>query len=199
VRFNAIPNAAADALLTALPVAAFGFLGSNPGAITVLGSQFTVTEGTGISLIGGNITIQNGTLESGTVQPARLSAPNGQINLATAKSPGEFLQDLTIAPNVNGASFTSYGIVQLAAGSNVDVTGNGRVSIRGGQFAIDVTQAVLTTAATVPTGGPGPDSVSLSPGSLISTQTFGAEPGSDICYGCKRQDGRRENTKPDVR
>src|SRR5690242_4245014 len=49
-RFNAIPGPA-DALLTASPVAAFGFLGSNPGAITVQGSQLTVTEGTGISLI----------------------------------------------------------------------------------------------------------------------------------------------------
>src|SRR5690242_1583677 len=35
-RFNAIPGSA-DALLTASPVAAFGFLGSNPGAITVQG------------------------------------------------------------------------------------------------------------------------------------------------------------------
>ena len=42
VRFNAVPNVAADALLTATPVAAFGFLGSNPGAITIQGSQFTV-------------------------------------------------------------------------------------------------------------------------------------------------------------
>jgi len=38
VLFNAIPNATADALLSAAPVAAFGFLGSNPGAITVQGS-----------------------------------------------------------------------------------------------------------------------------------------------------------------
>ena len=43
-RFNAIPNASADALLSAAPVAAFGFLGSNPGAITVQGSQLTVAE-----------------------------------------------------------------------------------------------------------------------------------------------------------
>ncbi len=38
-RFNAIPHAAPDQLLSAAPVAAFGFLGSNPGAITVQGSQ----------------------------------------------------------------------------------------------------------------------------------------------------------------
>jgi len=88
VRFNATPNATADALLTPSPVAAFGFLGSNPEAITVQGSQLTVTEGTGISLVGGNITIQPGTLADGTVQPAKLIAPGGQINLASVASPG---------------------------------------------------------------------------------------------------------------
>src|SRR5262244_3877456 len=50
--FNAIPNPAADALLSAAPVAAFGFLGSNPGAITVQGGQLSVADGTGLSLVG---------------------------------------------------------------------------------------------------------------------------------------------------
>src|SRR5206468_1072246 len=89
VRFNAMPDVAADALLSAAPVAAFGFLGSNPGAITVQGSQLSVTPGQNLSLVGGNITIQSGLLDNGvTIQPARLSAPNGQINLAAAASPG---------------------------------------------------------------------------------------------------------------
>ncbi len=88
VRFNAIPNVAADALLSAAPVAAFGFLGSNPGTITVQGSQLSISEGQGISLVGGNITVQAGTLDDGTVQPTRLSAPGGQINLASVASPG---------------------------------------------------------------------------------------------------------------
>ncbi len=178
-RFNAIPNAAADALLTALPVASFGFLGPNPGAITVQGSQFTVTEGTGISLVGGNITIQSGTLDDGMVQPARLSAPYGQIILASIGSPGELVRaDLFPTTNVNGDSPFAAGLVQLATDSTMDITGSGSISIRGGQFVIDVHQALLTTAATSPTGEP--DSVSLSPGSLIRTQTFGTEPGSDI-------------------
>src|SRR6185503_5694543 len=77
VRFNATPNATADALLSTAPVLAYGFLGSNPGAITVQGSQLTVTDGTGISLVGGNITIQPGTLTDGTVQPAKVTAPGG--------------------------------------------------------------------------------------------------------------------------
>jgi large exoprotein involved in heme utilization and adhesion len=107
-RFNAIPNAAADALLTASPVAAFGFLGSNPGAITVQGSQFTVTDGQSISLVGGNISIESGTPEGGTAQSTQLSAPNGKIQLASAASPGEFdAATLQPLPNVNNTSFTS--------------------------------------------------------------------------------------------
>ncbi|MDF2460162.1 MAG: hypothetical protein K0S79_2578, partial [Nitrospira sp.] len=82
---------AKPSILTSAPVAAYGFLGSNPGAITVQGSQLSVAPGQSISLVGGNITIQSGTLDNGTLQPARLSAPNGGINLASTASPGEFI------------------------------------------------------------------------------------------------------------
>src|SRR5262245_33014917 len=152
-RFNAVPNAAADALLTAAPVAAFGFLGSNPGAITVQGSQLTVTPGTGISLVGGNITVQNGTLDNGTVQAAKLSAPGGQIQLASVASPGEVVAGtLDFAPNVNGQSFGALGSINISQQSVLDVSGNGggTVSIRGGQFVLDNS----TISANVT--GPGP-------------------------------------------
>ena len=146
-QFNAIPNIAADALLSALPVASFGFLGSNPGAITVQGGQFSVTDGQGISLVGGNVTIQSGTPDGGTAQPAHLSAPNGTIQLASAASPGEFdAATLQALPNVNGASFTSFGSVALASGSNINLSGTNTVSIRGGQFVLSVNEAVLRTA-----------------------------------------------------
>src|SRR5215472_10693382 len=99
--FNAAANPNADAFLSAAPVAAFGFLGSNPGAITVQGSQFSVTPGQSISLVGGNITIQSGTPEGGIAQPAKLVAPNGKIQLASAASPGEFdAATLQPLPNV---------------------------------------------------------------------------------------------------
>jgi filamentous hemagglutinin family protein len=182
VRFNAIPNPAADALLSAAPVAAFGFLGSHPGAITVQGSQLSVADGTGISLVGGNITIQSGAPDNGTVQPARLSATNGQINLASTASPGEFLVGtLQPAPNVNGQSFTSYGAVSLAPGSTVDVsqTGSGTVSIRGGQFVLSVSNAVLTTAEN-PASTVGQDTIVLNTGSSIVSATSGADSGADV-------------------
>jgi filamentous hemagglutinin family protein len=133
-RFNAIPDVAADALLTASPVAAFGFLGLNPAAITVQGSQFTVTEGTGISLVGGSIAIQSGTLEDATVQPARLSAPGGQINLASVASPGEVLSS-----NFASSANMTLGSITLSEGSVLDVSANaaGTVRIRSGSFVMD--------------------------------------------------------------
>src|SRR5215471_8516735 len=136
-RFNAVPNASADALLSTAPVAAFGFLGSNPGAITVQGSQLAVAEGTGISLVGGNITVQNGTLDNGTVQAAKLSAPGGQIHLASVASAGEVVAGtLAYAPNLNGQSFGALGGIQVSQKSVIDASGNGggAVLIRGGQF-----------------------------------------------------------------
>src|SRR5262252_954631 len=140
VRFTAAQNAATDALLSAAPVAAFGFLGSNPGAITVQGSQFTVTPGTGISLVGGNITVQSGTLDNGTVQAAKLSAPGGQINLASVASPGEILTGtMAQAPNINGQSFTAMGNISLSQGTSLDTSADtaGRIVIRGGQLMMD--------------------------------------------------------------
>jgi filamentous hemagglutinin family protein len=141
VRFTAIPNTTTDALLSAAPVVAFGFLGSNPGAITVEGSRFTVPEGTGISFVGGNITVKAGVLDDGvTVQPARLSAPGGQISLSSVASPGESLfANLQSVPNTNGQSFTALGNVNLSEGALLDVSADaaGTVRIRGGQLMIN--------------------------------------------------------------
>jgi filamentous hemagglutinin family protein len=195
---------AKPSILTSAPVAAYGFLGSNPGAITVQGSQLAVAPGQSISWVGGDITIQSGTLDNGTVQPARLSAPNGGINLATAASPGEFLwesiqsggfvqfptpfgpsnefipQSLT-GPNVSGASFTSFGSVHLSPGSTVDTsqTGMSKVSIIGGQFLVDIQNASLTTASTPPASA-GKDNVLLRGGSSIFTATSSTDHGPDV-------------------
>jgi filamentous hemagglutinin family protein len=187
---------AANSVLTTSPVAAFGFLGSNPGAITVQGSQFTVAEGSGISLVGGNITIQSGTLDNGTVQAAQLSAQGGQINLVSVASPGEILAGtLAQTPNVNGQSFGNLGTIQVSEQSVIDVSGNGggTVLIRGGQFVLD-NSAIFANVT-----GPGPvingvesigagidiavtqDAV-IQNGALLDTSIFGnATPG--VQYG----------------
>ena len=176
-KFNAVPSTTADALLSASPVAAFGFLGSNPGAITVQGSQLTVSKGMEISLIGGNVTIESGTLNNGTVQPARLSAPEGKIQLVSTASPGEF-DAATLQPlaNVNDTSFKSYGVIALTPGSNININDKSTVSIRSGQFAITVNDAALTTAKNAGSS----NTISLGRGSSIVTSNSGVDPGANI-------------------
>ncbi|PWT73917.1 MAG: hypothetical protein C5B60_07535, partial [Chloroflexi bacterium] len=138
-RFNAVPNASADALLSTAPVAAFGFLGSNPGAITVQGSQLSVTPGQSISLVGGNITVQSGVLDDGvTIQPARLVAPGGQINLASVASAGEIIQSQpNQTPSLTPTPNTSLGRIGVTdATLDVSGVGGGTIQIRSGQLVM---------------------------------------------------------------
>jgi len=185
-RFNASPHAHADALLSIAPVAAFGFLGSNPGAITVQGSQLTVAEGTGISLVGGNIIMQSGTLDNGTVQAAQLSAPSGPINLVSVGRPSHPHVGGEVVIAGAGAGFTptgfaTLGTISLSQGSTVDTSGiagsghaAGSISIRGGQFVMD--NSSLTARPDGPNGTTGnigvtADQVALSNHSTIDTST----------------------------
>jgi filamentous hemagglutinin family protein len=148
VRFEVIPGAQ-DTLLSAFPVAAFGFLGSNPAAIAVQGSQLTVANGTSLSLVGGNHgfdyanppdTGDTASVPDGvTMTGGRLSAPGGQINLASVASAGELLiGTLEPAPNINGTVFTTMGNISLSQGAMLNVSGDaaGTVRIQGGQFVI---------------------------------------------------------------
>jgi filamentous hemagglutinin family protein len=141
VRFNAVPNAPADVLLSAAPVAAFGFLGSNPGAITLQGSQFSVTEGADISLVGGNITVQS----------AALRAPSGRINVVSVGRPLDPKTggEVVIAPSgqelgFNPIGFATFGTINISQGSIIDVgvgsgSNPGSVFIRGGQIMLNET------------------------------------------------------------
>ena len=132
VQFTALPGAQ-DALLSISPVAAFGFLGTNPGGgISVDGSILSVEEGQTLSLVGGDITIGS----------SSLNAPGGKVVVASVASPGEVLADtFASAPNVNGESFTTMGKIILSEGATLDVSGDpagrdaaGTVIIRGGQL-----------------------------------------------------------------
>jgi filamentous hemagglutinin family protein len=146
-QFHAIPGPQ-DASISSAPVTAFGFLGSNPSAIVVQGSQLSVPPGQNISLVGGNIEVAPGTLETGTPQPGLISAPGGQINFASVASAGEILYSgLQSAPNINGQSFTNMGSINLSGGSTLDVSANaaGMIKIRGGQLVMaDATLAADT-------------------------------------------------------
>jgi filamentous hemagglutinin family protein len=153
-RFNAVTGSA-DALLTAAPVAAFGFLGSNPGAITVQGTQLTVSQGTGISIVGGNITVQSGTL----------NALTGQINLVSvgrASNP-KVGGEVVVAGSGQGSGFTptgfaTLGTISLSQGSVISVrartpTPAGSVVIRGTQLVINDTDIFAAGDVTRTSGG----------------------------------------------
>ena len=183
-------SASADALLSAAPVAAFGFLGSNPGAITVQGSQLTVAEGTGISLVGGNITVQGGTL----------TAPSGQINLVSVGKPSnpKVGGEVVVAGSGQGSGFTptgfkSLGTIALSQGSTIDASApftaantTGSIVIRAGQFVMDHSsvKAINGNAYTGPSNGSievTAEQVALSNQSFIGTSTENPiNPGSSI-------------------
>jgi large exoprotein involved in heme utilization and adhesion len=146
-RFNAIPHTRPDMLLSAAPVAAFGFLGSNPGAITVQGSHLSVAEGTGISLVGGDIQITGGTLE----------APSGQINLVSIAGRGDAGVS---AAGIAVTAGTPMGKIVVSGGNQpsdlarFDASGDegGAVVIRGGQLSLARTEITTDARTTNHTG-----------------------------------------------
>lgn len=122
-----------NSVLTAAPVAAFGFLGAAPGKITINGGLLRVREGQTISLIGGDIGLRNATL----------FAPSGRINLAAVGSAGEVIP---AAAGLEMSGFTQLGdlsvhrhpasqrlVVNGLALADVDASGRsgGAMFIRG--------------------------------------------------------------------
>jgi filamentous hemagglutinin family protein len=178
VQFTAMPSAQ-DALLSIAPVAAFGFLGTNPGGgISVDGSILSVGEGQTLSLVGGDITV------GGT-----LNAPGGEVALASVASPGEVLADTYgNAPNINGQSFTTMGKIVLSEGSRLGVSGDaaGTVIIRGGQLMM--TNATISAdtgdssgaAIAVDINVAGNISISSDTSSAITAKTTGAGDAGEI-------------------
>ena len=149
-RFNNIPNPTADALLSSAPVAAFGFIGSNPAAINFEGGQLTVAEGTGLALVGGNINLIPDSL--GTA--SSITAPGRPIQMTSVAGPGEVAADTGIP--ISGMAL---GTITLGQGTTLSTVSDlsvgdgsgGAISIRGGQLvATGVT--LQTTSAE---GSPG--------------------------------------------
>jgi filamentous hemagglutinin family protein len=132
----------ANSVLTVASVEAFGFLGNAPAPITINGSFLQVPERQTLSLIGGDLTVNNGTLY----------APVGRLNIAAVGSAGE------VTPTPNGLELhgfnmlgtfhlrhdgtvvrphvDSVGTFQKVELGNLDVSGvgSGTIFIRGGQW-----------------------------------------------------------------
>jgi filamentous hemagglutinin family protein len=170
VRFNAIPDIAGDALLSAAPVAAFGFIGSNPAAITFEGGQLNVTEGTGLALVGGDISLisdSNGT-------PSGITTPGRSVLMTSAAGPGEVAAD-TGVPTVE----MSLGNIFLGEGTTLSTAGDpsfsngsgGTVSIRGGQL-LSAGAQILTNPSTFSLGSGGAVSISTTGPTTLTDSTI---------------------------
>jgi filamentous hemagglutinin family protein len=132
LRFNAIPGPQ-DGLLSQAPVVAFGFLNPHPKPITVQGATLEVPEGKALSLVGGDITLADGTLR----------APGGQIDVVSVASRGEVHVSPALGeaaqPDVRG--FQTLGKITMtdATVETSPVTarsGVGPIVVRGGQLVM---------------------------------------------------------------
>ncbi|MDP1769505.1 MAG: filamentous hemagglutinin N-terminal domain-containing protein [Nitrospirota bacterium] len=193
-RFNATPGVA-DALLSAAPVAAFGFINPTPAPITVQGSFLNIPittdpetsqpVGHALSLVGGDITVAADPL---TGTPSYLSVPSGQIALVSVASPGEVL-----SPSLQSGANVTMGTIRLQEFSILDVSGStlegdghaGTIRIRSGQLVMDSAIILADTVSGISGNNLGVSIVTqgdvfLANTSLILTESFGAGRSGDI-------------------
>jgi filamentous hemagglutinin family protein len=157
-RFDA-RNPAND-VLTAAPVTAFGFLGNNPGSITVQGPLTANPDGTStlplqstLSFIGGDITLDG----------ASIPVTGGRINLISIKSPGELALDVTEPQAmVDTSAFAALGAVSFVHGSTADVSSDDAGTVPAGKLFVNA------------------DSLSMDSGSALGADNFNTENGGGI-------------------
>jgi filamentous hemagglutinin family protein len=163
--FNA--DQARASVLTSAPVAAFGFIGSNPAAITFGGGQFTVAEGTGLALVGGNVTFTSDP-ESGL--PSNVTAPGRQIQISSVAGAGEIPVTTLIPPGG-----MAQGTITLDTGTFISTAGDpsfgdgggGSISIRGGQI-VATGAMIMTSPAAMSTGSGGDVTVTVTGSATIA-------------------------------
>ncbi|MGA1795229.1 MAG: filamentous hemagglutinin N-terminal domain-containing protein [bacterium] len=121
-RFDAVHPA--TSLLSIAAPSAFGFPDGRPEGIAVEGSFLHVPEGEILSLVGGDIRIEEGTLYT----------EEGDIGIASIASGGEALLD----GHGIRLECSSQGSIELSGYSYMSVAGSGRagIFIRGGRFVV---------------------------------------------------------------
>jgi large exoprotein involved in heme utilization and adhesion len=156
-------------VLTSAPIAAFGFLGSNLGTITVQGSRLSVPTDHSLSFVAGNIAIGPGEVIGGPSKVARIAAQEGQINLVSVTSRGEVL-----ASNFEPAPGMTGGSINLSPGTLVGVSGNagGTVRIRGGSLVME--NAAISADTVNTDGAPVAIDINVAGNLSISTVDFPA-------------------------
>ncbi|MCZ6875198.1 MAG: filamentous hemagglutinin N-terminal domain-containing protein, partial [bacterium] len=115
--FHADPGQ--PSVLTTSPPSAFGFLSANTGFIDTIGPALLVPEGATLSLVGGDLFVED----------TWLIAPAGDVNLISVASAGE----ATFNSPINVDGFAELGPINILDGSVVD---GKNIFIRGGQLVI---------------------------------------------------------------
>ncbi|MDY6951247.1 MAG: filamentous hemagglutinin N-terminal domain-containing protein [Thermodesulfobacteriota bacterium] len=166
-----LANDSQSNVFSTAPVA-FGFLGAPGGNISVDGASLTVAADMTLSLIGGDLLMDNG---------ATLTAGSGRVNLMSVASTGEV--DISgTDPVMNGV--TAQGELTIRASSEMDVNGlgGGRAFIRGGNVVLQ--NASVEAETTGATAGLGVDIAASNAltftHSLIDTSTGGAGNGGNV-------------------
>jgi filamentous hemagglutinin family protein len=114
-----------QSVLTVATPSAFGFLAAKPAAITLQDSQLAVPTGKTLSLIGGEITLNN----------SRIFAESGRLNLASVASSGEVRFTET---SLNLSELSQRGPITINQSlMNLNGEGGGNVFIRGGPVKLD--------------------------------------------------------------
>lgn len=111
-------------VLTSAPVAAFGFLGPAPAAISFDRTTTGVQDGRTFSVVAGDVSLSGATLR----------APGGRMQIASVASAGEVTSSMQVD------SFAQLGEIHLSQGANATVSsaaGAGTVVIRGGKLVVD--------------------------------------------------------------
>jgi filamentous hemagglutinin family protein len=160
-------NLSDSSVLTAAAPAAFGFLDGSVGAITLTNSWLQQSTGRSVSLIGGNVTLNN----------SYIGTPGGRINVASVASAGEVAFGVN---SLTATGFTAMGDIRLnqsalnSDGFQYLETAN--VYIRGGRFVMENTSGIVgrTNVGGAPrTVDVQVDSLVIGPYSGIEIEAFG--------------------------
>jgi filamentous hemagglutinin family protein len=184
-RFDALQPG--NSILTIAHPSAFGFFSNIPSAISIEGSFLEVPEGETLSVIGGDININN----------SNLYTTSGTINLVSVASPGEVnwhgmdplvdsfqrLGTINITDTRTDMEIPVYNFNPYLLIGNIDVSGTdisesgaGNIFIRGGRFVTDRGYIFADTFGNSPGGGIDiqmSDEVTLTNSSYLSTETTG--------------------------
>jgi filamentous hemagglutinin family protein len=167
-QFKAKPDSLTGATLTVASPAAFGFLNSKPAPITVSQSVLNSAYGAGLSLVGGDITIDGG----------HMNSDMGRIDLVSVASTGEAA--LNSAGAMNVSSFGTLGEISIKNESLLQVSEDfgpgGSVYIRGGRFFLDASKISSSSFL----GPPGPIDIAVKGDATLSN---GGEIYSEIFDG----------------